>query len=102
MCAVRRANTKGLLALWLVNLSYASYTVMLQHVLSTRPFPFSVYSLAATCGDAGIIIAALPQFRQVRTPFALSVPSCSVGICSARKLSQWPTVLSVAASICSH
>jgi len=60
-----RANTKGLFALWIVNLSYASYTVMLQHVLSTRPFPFSVYSLAATCGDAGIIMAALPQFRQV-------------------------------------
>lgn len=63
---VGRANTIGLLALWFVNLSYASYLVMLQHVLSTRPFPFSLYSYASICGDAGIILAALPQFRQVR------------------------------------
>ena len=53
------------MALWLVNLTYASYLVMLQHVLSTRPYPFSLYSCASIFGDAGIILVALPQFRQV-------------------------------------
>ena len=60
-----RSNTIGLMALWLVNLSYASYLVMLQHVLSKRPYPFSLYSCASIFGDVGIILAALPQFRQV-------------------------------------
>jgi hypothetical protein len=53
------------MALWLVNLTYASYLVMLQHVLRTRPYPFSLYSCASIFGDIGIILVALPQFRQV-------------------------------------
>ena len=61
-----RASTLGLLALWLVCFSYACYLVMLQHVLSTRPYPFTIFAFASLCGDICICAAAAPQFLQVK------------------------------------
>ena len=61
-----RASTLGLLALWMVVLSYACYLVMLQHVLSTRPYPFTIFAWASLCGDIGICAVAAPQMSQAR------------------------------------
>ena len=67
MCS---ASTLGLLALWCVVLSYACYLVMLQHVLSTRPYPFTIFAWASLCGDIGICAFAAPQMSQVRGLYA--------------------------------
>lgn len=61
-----RANTKGMLALITLNASFAVYLVMLQRVLAHRPYSFSFFARASTCGCIAVAIVAAPNFAKVR------------------------------------
>ena len=65
-----RANTKGILALIGLQASFAVYLVALQRYLARRPFPFSFFARASTCGAAAVAATAVARgdFANVRAP----------------------------------
>ncbi len=49
-----------------VSASYAVYLVSLQRYLAKRPFPFSFFACASTCGCIAVTAVAAPEFAAVR------------------------------------